>query len=428
MKQGGLILLIIGVGLCAAFGARLTPGVYEEQKLKGTAQFAGLVEHEQYCEKLLASNEKELGPKTDGCVGADAFQGWDGKEAFCKTSLEALQKDKNPKLFRAGPCLKSGPFQAPDVCGDTDAARKNNCSKELYCKDALTKTEPLPAVCYGSDNFKRSDKYEPHCAKQRKEGAPLYTLCKKSDAYAEQCVGDAAKSAQCAPNYDELLQEGKQEITSLRDTQTALEAKFAKKDFIPLRKSWIDAKEKAVEPAAKSATLAPVKPGARLSEWFNLAGIPFLLGLVLIVAGGWISRIAVKKEANSDEKNEDGEGPIDFGECLNALLNELEQLADEMGATSSPSADEKLKAKERIEALQRDRFELLVDARGRLQIRHGLAAFAAIFSPLSGAERRLNRTWSALVDNHWPEAVASVNGSLELLRLADEEMKRIIAS
>jgi hypothetical protein len=33
---------------------------------------------------------------------------------------------------------------------------------------------------------------------------------------------------------------------------------------------------------------------------------------------------------------------------------------------------------------------------------------AALFSPLSAAERKLNRAWAALVDRHWVEALASI--------------------
>jgi len=40
-----------------------------------------------------------------------------------------------------------------------------------------------------------------------------------------------------------------------------------------------------------------------------------------------------------------------------------------------------------------------------------MAGFAEIFGPLSSAERKVNRAWSALVDRHWPETQDSLDGA-----------------
>ena len=46
----------------------------------------------------------------------------------------------------------------------------------------------------------------------------------------------------------------------------------------------------------------------------------------------------------------------------------------------------------------------LVDARGQLIARHGLAAFAEYFGPFSAGERNLARVWSTVTDGHSEEA------------------------
>ena len=48
----------------------------------------------------------------------------------------------------------------------------------------------------------------------------------------------------------------------------------------------------------------------------------------------------------------------------------------------------------------------------RVQALHGIEGMAALFSPLSAGERKMNRAWAALVDRHWPEALSSVGGAV----------------
>ena len=75
------------------------------------------------------------------------------------------------------------------------------------------------------------------------------------------------------------------------------------------------------------------------------------------------------------------------------------------------------------EALDRLQFEVitpLVDARGQLIARHGLAKFATYFGPFSGGERNLARCWSALTDGHAEVAREALVRADELFEQAEE--------
>ena len=52
-----------------------------------------------------------------------------------------------------------------------------------------------------------------------------------------------------------------------------------------------------------------------------------------------------------------------------------------------------MEARAELDAIRQDLVDPLVDARGQLMSRHGVAAFASI--SFSGGERNLNRCWSA---------------------------------
>ena len=162
-------------------------------------------------------------------------------------------------------------------------------------------------------------------------------------------------------------------------------------------------------------------PGERLSSWFAISGIPFVFGLFLVVAGALISRRAIA--SSEPEGAGDSEGrPIDFGVMLGELVEELNTMATEAGEEVSPEALETTKTE--IERLRRERVERLVGARISVERRHGLACYASIFGPFSRGERQLNRAWAAIVDNHGPEAAASIARASQAFAEALAEVPR----
>ena len=67
----------------------------------------------------------------------------------------------------------------------------------------------------------------------------------------------------------------------------------------------------------------------------------------------------------------------------------------------------------------------MIDARGVLQRHFGLGGAALVLGPLSGAERQLNRAWSALVDGHGPEGQRSLAAAAEQATLAREALEEL---
>jgi hypothetical protein len=174
-------------------------------------------------------------------------------------------------------------------------------------------------------------------------------------------------------------------------------------------------------PAPAEVTAGPAE---RLTSWAGLAGLPFFGGLVLVVAGASMSRVAAKsalKEGGSPTS--DGKA-VDFGALLGELGADTARLADEMKAQTAPEVTTFEAMQKKVEELQREKVERLVAAGPVLQLRYGLDSFAAVFSPMSGGERKLNRTWSALVDQHWPEATRSMTDAAEAFKDAGEELGR----
>ena len=156
------------------------------------------------------------------------------------------------------------------------------------------------------------------------------------------------------------------------------------------------------EPAAVTAG-----PAERLRAWAGVAGLPFLGGLVLVVAGAAMSRVAARDALTDDDSGDGTADAVDFGVLLEGLQTDVTALVDTLPAHGDPEPAYDA-ARVALEDLQREKLERLTAAGPRLQLRYGLEAFAAVFSPLSTGERKLNRAWSALVDGHAPEARQSV--------------------
>lgn len=188
------------------------------------------------------------------------------------------------------------------------------------------------------------------------------------------------------------------------------------------RQAWIDAQLEAVAAGARVGALDPLPaPGERLSIWIK-EKIPFFaLGLVLIVVGSLIARNEAHKEATGEgAAPADGQkGPVDLGALLGSLADDVEAIAAEI-AEPDPKALDSLK--KRINDLILEKVEPIVESGTKVQVKFGLEGFAAIFAPFSAGERRLNRTWAALSDEHWPEATESIKRAALEFRTAVNEM------
>lgn len=249
-----------------------------------------------------------------------------------------------------------------------------------------------------------------YCAAREEAGLDAADGCSYGEEDEAPPAPAAAIEETGPPTFEEALEEERAKLAALRASEEQLPDALADE-----RQAWLSLVEANVEPSARAAAATPPSPETRLETWFGTAGIMFLVGVLLVITGAVIGRMAVKREATEGDKESTGSGPYregevggDFGKLLEDLVTEIGKLDAQMEGIEKPEVDDFGDAKKKIEAMQLERFELLVGLGKKLQARHGIGAYAEVFGPLSSAERRVNRAWSALVDSHWPEASASV--------------------
>jgi len=216
-----------------------------------------------------------------------------------------------------------------------------------------------------------------------------------------------AARASSGGSFDDLVAAANRQIDARGETDVS----GLGDDVSEARAAWIAAARAEVEPAARAATLELVSPEQRVSEWAGDSGPLFGLGLLLVIVGAVLGRVAAKRElsgGDDEKRGDDAPQARDLGELLEEVRASVKALADEVTSNDAPSGEDFVRLKDRIRELQVEQIEPIVESAPRIQVKYGLAVFADIFGPLSSAERYLNRAWSALVDSHWPEATSSV--------------------
>jgi hypothetical protein len=272
-----------------------------------------------------------------------------------------------------------------------------------------------------------------HFARERDRAKEAYCDARKEAKLSDhpECVVAAKATKQTGesaedPSFESLVTQGQKQLAIIKAVEEELPVEVFEK-----RDAWVQAFGKAIKPEAnKSLVAAPPKPGARLSAWAVSNGLFFSVGLVLIVIGGLLTRKMNREAATSSESSDatDSVSPVDFGALLKQLQSEATSLHAALSANEDPSPEDFEQAQQEIETLQFERVERLVDNRVGLQVRYGIAGFAQVFGPMSAGERNLNRTWSALVDQHWPEAVASLQNATLQLDEACRQMEAVVAA
>ncbi len=148
-------------------------------------------------------------------------------------------------------------------------------------------------------------------------------------------------------------------------------------------------------------------PGERVAQWFAVAGPGWITGSLLILAGALLARRQLALAHREDRPG--AGGSADFAGTVRAVLDEIGRLEAQLA--DLPMDADAREAREAIDRLVDERIGPLVDARGQLVARHGVAIFAEYFGPFSGGERNLARTWSALTDGHAVEARAALRAA-----------------
>ena len=292
------------------------------------------------------------------------------------------------------------------IQGAAEVASKNaKAAYDAYCAALKEAQEQRPALKAAA----LSDKCIVEEAPERTNTSA------KADAETE--AAPTLKASPPAPTYEEALQSGEAAYTALAARVSLTDDTLSKK-----RTAWLKAEKAALIPQATkaSSTVSAPEPAERLAAWLGQSGLGFLGGLALIIVGGVVARKAQRETALSDgPKESERAGPVDFGQLLEVLN---ERLAELVTAESGGELAETLLS--RIETIQFEHVEPLIDSRQKVQARFGMEGFADIFSPLSGGERNLNRAWSALVDQHRPEAKSAIQNAARLVGDAKAALHR----
>ena len=234
---------------------------------------------------------------------------------------------------------------------------------------------------------------ETYCSLREKFKAGPADGCEGSAPLVENTEGLsqlALRSAQL-----EVLTSGEREVMVIQISQARIQYRLAIK--------------KSMTRWAELESMGTQGPVPRLSGWYSSAGVGFIGGLVLLIAGAWISREAAAAQGDAEA---DGPTAEDFGVLLDRVREAVGTLQASMAACSAPTAADLERFKVELEDIQKGDLARLCASGPRVTARHGVEGMASVFSPLSGAERKLNRAWAAMVDKHWPESSVSVVGAV----------------
>jgi hypothetical protein len=146
--------------------------------------------------------------------------------------------------------------------------------------------------------------------------------------------------------------------------------------------------------------------GARLPQADPLVsaiGVLLLVaGCVLIYSQGRANKLAAANAV----------GGVPVFELMRALPDQLQPILDQSEQLSLAEITE------RLSALDLDYFRPIADASPALLNRMGAESFAAVFGLYASGERLISRAWSAAVDQHRPETIASLHEGLARIRQA----------
>lgn len=174
------------------------------------------------------------------------------------------------------------------------------------------------------------------------------------------------------------------------------------------RNAWLSELRLILPLLAQQRTLPSVAPMTRLEHWWSISQLGFGGGFILMICGGLLFRRSDGKSAESV-----GEGSARPENASTALMDQLHTrlaaLHHQAQHIHEPTYSELAALKQELENIQKEVLGPLIENGPRLQSRFGLTGYATVFSPLSSGERLLNRTWCTLVDQHWPEALRSLD-------------------
>lgn len=187
-----------------------------------------------------------------------------------------------------------------------------------------------------------------------------------------------------------------------------------------------------------------VTSGDRISAWGHVAGAPFAVGMVLLVAGGLLSRVrrpgappARPTPTGTEHEGFEPEGAMDLaleGEPVPEHEKSGHPLAPSVVLMRIASKLDKLPEgppAEHVEELHRVLDEILeqdvaefLDQREDMITDLGLTRFAEMIGHFASMERNTARAWSALTDEAYDEVPPCLERAREGLDLARKTLSQ----
>lgn len=147
----------------------------------------------------------------------------------------------------------------------------------------------------------------------------------------------------------------------------------------------------------------------------------FLMAIIGLTCGAMMVRMATKAavlKALSEDRHE-VETPefslTSLGKTVKQLLTDLPGLPDDHARLEAIIA--------RIGHAQGTQMAAFVEAKPLLLGKFGLSGYASIMDTFAGAERQLNRAWSAAADGVYSEAITCLNRATTLLEETEAKVR-----
>lgn len=141
---------------------------------------------------------------------------------------------------------------------------------------------------------------------------------------------------------------------------------------------------------------------ARVSLWWGQVGTRFVGGLLFMVIGGPLARLADRKTRDANADGEEKGGGSDPATGLAEILSALRALPiDELEKNPKTLADA-------IDDILTEQIPAFLDKRQELITNLGLERFAEMIGHFASMERATARSWSALTDEAFHEVLPSL--------------------
>ena len=141
---------------------------------------------------------------------------------------------------------------------------------------------------------------------------------------------------------------------------------------------------------------------ARVSLWWGQVGTRFVGGLLFMIVGGVLARVADRKTRDAKASDEDKGGAGDPAVGLAEILAALRAL---------PVAEMKKRPQQLADAIDdilTEQIPAFLDKRQELITSLGLERFAEMIGYFASMERATARAWSALTDEAFQEVLPSL--------------------